>query len=130
MARMASPEACRRPADALRIRESMAAHPFLVGGTKRFGTAVMEAAGGRVLVKGGAEGIYCAMLAEQGLGMALKIDDGAGRAAEVAMGSLLRRFKALDDTVAARLEEKLEPLIRNWVGREVGRIRPADALLT
>jgi len=132
MARLASPQglpAARREA-ALRIRAGMAAHPFLVGGTKRFGTTVMEAAGGRTLVKGGAEGVYCAMLPASGLGIALKIDDGAGRAAEVAIGYLLRRFKALDDAVAGQLEEKLEPAIRNWAGREVGRIRPAGALLT
>jgi L-asparaginase II len=131
MARMAAPENLpgRRREAAKRIRAAMAAHPFLVGGTGRFGTAVMEAAGEQALVKGGAEGVYCAMLPTAGLGIALKIDDGAGRAAEVAMGSLLRRFKALDDARATRLAARLEPAIVNWAGREVGRIRPAESLL-
>jgi len=131
MARMAAPAdlpAERREA-ALRIRAAMAAHPFLVGGTNRFSTAIMEAAGARAVVKGGAEGVYGAMLPEAGLGIALKIDDGAGRAAEVAMGSLLCRLKAIDPAHAAHLADRLEPAVLNWAGREVGRIQPADSLI-
>ena len=43
----------------------------------------MEIAPGRLFVKVGAEGVFCAAVPELGLGIALKCDDGAGRAAEV-----------------------------------------------
>ena len=45
-----------------------------------------------VFVKTGAEGVYCAALPEQGLGIAVKCDDGAGRAAEVMLAATLARF--------------------------------------
>lgn len=130
MARMAVPDslpAQRRDA-ARRIRAAMAAHPFLAGGTRRFGTRVMTETGEKALVKGGAEGVYCAILPDAGLGIALKIDDGAGRAAEVAMASLLCRFGGLGRAQAIRLADAIEPTVRNWAGREVGRIRPAQTL--
>ena len=39
---------------------------------------LMQAAPGRIFVKTGAEGVYCAAVPELGLGIALKCDDGAG----------------------------------------------------
>ena len=131
MARMADPAAlpaARRDA-ALRIRAAMAANPILVGGTNRFSTRIMTETRENALVKGGAEGVYCGILPAAGLGIAVKIDDGAGRAGEVAMGSLLRRFGGLDEAQAKKLADALEPPLRNWVGREVGQIYPAEALL-
>ena len=131
MARLADPGGLAPArADAVRrVRRAMAAHPFLVGGTKRFSTEVMGVTGERVLVKGGAEGVYCAALPEQRLGIALKIDDGAGRAAEVAMGRLLRRFGALTGDEPERLLRVLEPALTNWAGTVVGEIRPAAGAL-
>jgi L-asparaginase II len=85
--------------------------------------------GERALLKGGAEGVYCAALPAQGLGVALKIDDGASRAAEVAMGRLLRRFGALAGDEPERLLRILEPAVTNWAGTVVGEIRPAAGAL-
>jgi L-asparaginase II len=61
---------------AARLREAVANAPFMVGGTDRFDTRVMERLGTRVFCKVGAEGVYCAALPEQGLGVAIKVDDG------------------------------------------------------
>jgi L-asparaginase II len=63
-------------AAAQRLRKAVAAAPFMVAGTGRFDTRVMECLGERVFCKVGAEGVYCAALPERGLGVALKIDDG------------------------------------------------------
>ena len=68
---------------AARLRAACAAHPWHVAGTGRFCTEIMQRFGARVFVKTGAEGVFCAALPEQGLGIAVKCDDGAGRAAEV-----------------------------------------------
>jgi L-asparaginase II len=131
MARLADPGALApaRAEAARRVRRAMAAHPFLVGGTKRFCTGIMSVTGERALLKGGAEGVYCAALPAQGLGVALKIDDGASRAAEVAMGRLLRRFGALAGDEPERLLRILEPAVTNWAGTVVGEIRPAAGAL-
>ena len=71
-----------------RIIEAVRAHPFMVAGTGDFDTLIMEAVP-RVFVKTGAEGVYCACIPHAGLGIALKIDDGASRASEVAIASVL-----------------------------------------
>ncbi|HYF57008.1 MAG TPA: asparaginase, partial [Salinarimonas sp.] len=82
---------------AARIRRAAAAHPFMVAGTGRFDTRLMERLRERAFVKTGAEGVYCAALPEVGLGVALKCDDGATRAAEAILASLVLRFLPLAD---------------------------------
>jgi L-asparaginase II len=61
----------------------------------------------------------------QGLGLALKVEDGAGRAAEVALLALLRALDALGAEAAAALAERARPQLRNHAGLVVGRIEPA-----
>ena len=112
---------------AARLRAACAAHPWHVAGTGRFCTEMMQRFGARVFVKTGAEGVYCAALPEQGLGIAVKCDDGAGRAAEVMMAATLARFLPLDADRAA-LEPFVRPALRNWNGIAVGAMRPTEAL--
>ena len=127
MARLADPDDLpeARAAAAKRIVAAMAAEPFMVAGTGRFCTVVMQALGGRAVLKTGAEGVYCAALPELGLGVALKVDDGAGRAAEVAMGAVLVELGIIDDALRARLADTLAPAVLNRAGLETGRIRMA-----
>jgi L-asparaginase II len=106
-----------------RICAAMAAEPKMAGAAGRFTTRVLEAAGDKVLVKGGAEGVYVAALLELGLGIAIKVDDGAKRASETVMAYLLRRFEVLDDETMESLGDLQEPRVLNFEGREVGRIR-------
>ena len=107
---------------AARLREACAAHPWHVAGTGRFCTEIMQRFGARVFVKTGAEGVYCAALPEQGLGIAVKCDDGAGRAAEVMMAATLARLLPLDAD-RATLEPFVRPTLRNWNGFAVGAMR-------
>lgn len=113
---------------AARLRKAVAAEPFMVAGSERFDTVVMEALRERAFIKTGAEGVYCGALPELGLGIALKIEDGAGRAAETAMAALLVRFLKLtaenDPVVVARTDHSM----KNWNGIEVGRMRAAANL--
>ena len=113
---------------AARIRAACAANPYLVAGTGRFCTRVMAHFGGRVLVKGGAEGVLCGALPEAGLGIAVKCDDGTARAAEVVMATLISRLLALDDADRGALAPLVQPGLRNWNGVEVGVLRPSDLL--
>ena len=71
--------------------------------------------GARIFVKTGAEGVYCAALPELGLGIAVKCDDGAGRAAEVMMAATLDRLLN-NDADSAELAGFVRPPLRNWNG--------------
>jgi len=117
-----------RTAAAQRLRAAVAAHPFMVAGTGRADTRIMEALGARAFVKVGAEGVHCAALPELGLGIAIKCDDGAGRGAELVMATLLRRLLPLDDAAREALRSLAEPVLRNWNGIEVGSLRAAGPL--
>jgi len=123
-ARLADPHDQPEPRQAAcaRLRAAMTAEPFIVAGTGRYCTRLMEAAGGRVVAKGGAEGVYCAALPELGLGLAIKAEDGADRAAEITLGGILRRLGVLGAAEAALLETP----IRNRAGLRVGEVRPAS----
>ena len=69
----------------------------------------MQLFGGRVFVKTGAEGVYCAALPQQGLGIAIKCDDGAARAAQAIMAAMIARFLPLDAAEHASLRPFFEP---------------------
>ena len=113
---------------ARRLREAVAAEPFYVGGTDRFDTRLMSWLGARAFTKTGAEGVFCAALPEQGLGVAVKVDDGAGRASEITIAALVRRFLALDEREAEKMAAFTNPDLRNWRGLLVGSMRPAGPL--
>jgi L-asparaginase II len=101
-----------------RIVEAMIAEPYMVAGRGRACTELMQAANGAVALKTGAEGVYMATLPAQGLGVALKARDGAGRGAEIAVAMLLGRLGALPQELARRS-------IRNVCGLAVGELRAA-----
>ena len=109
------------------MRRAVAAHPFMVAGDGRACTRIIESAGTRVLVKFGAEGVFFAALHEQGLGLALKVRDGATRAADAAIAAMLDRLGVLDERDRAALADMLEKPLHNWAGRLVGSVRsPQD----
>lgn len=114
---------------AQRLRAAVAKAPFMVAGTGRFDTRVMERLGEKAFCKVGAEGVYCAALPGRGLGVAIKIDDGNNaRAAEVAMAAVIEAFVALDDADTAFVHGFSDAAMVNWNGIEVGRLRAAAAL--
>jgi L-asparaginase II len=114
---------------ARRLREAVARHPFMVGGTGRFDSVVMTRLGERVFCKVGAEGVYCAALPERGLGVALKIDDGNNaRAAEVAIAAAIEALISLGDDDAAFMRGFSEKTLANWNGIQVGALRATRTL--
>jgi len=115
-------------AAAKRIRQAVAKHPFMVAGTGRFDTRLMEILGERAFVKVGAEGVYCGTLPELGYGIALKVDDGGTRAAEAAMAALILSLLPLDGQARTDVEALARPAMKNWNGIEVGTLRPTGAL--
>ena len=114
---------------AKRLRAAVAKTPFMVAGTGRFDTRVMEQLGERVFCKVGAEGVFCAALPGRGLGVAIKIDDGNNaRACEVVMAAVIEAFVALDAAQASFMRTLSEATLTNWNGIEVGRLLAAPAL--
>jgi L-asparaginase II len=127
MARLGRPPSAlpaARTAACVRVRAAMTAHPHLVAGTGRLCSELMAAAP-EILAKTGAEGVYAACLPARGLGLALKVEDGAGRAAEVALLATLRALGALGPEAETALAERARPQLRNHGGLVVGRIEPA-----
>ncbi len=127
-ARIADPAGLEdeRRAAIMRVRHAVAGHPFMVAGDGRACTRIIETAGERVLVKFGAEGVFFAALYGSGLGLALKVRDGATRAADAAVAALLDRLGVLDDRDRAALADMLDKPLHNWAGRLVGAVRPTQ----
>ena len=84
--------AFRVPPSAFRVVEAMLKHPHLVAGEGRPCTELMRAHPGRVVVKVGAEGVYCALLPRDGLGVAIKVADGHALASALALAAVLEQL--------------------------------------
>jgi L-asparaginase II len=129
LARMADPSglgAVREDA-AKSLTGAMAKHPELVAGEKRACTELMRAMGGKVVIKTGAEGVFAAILPERGIGVALKIEDGATRASECAMAAMLVRLGVADANHPV-VQKRLFHDQRNCNDFSVGSVRPSDAV--
>ncbi len=120
-----APERARAAA---RLRTACAQKPWHVAGTGRFCTEIMQLFGARVFVKTGAEGVYCGALPELGLGIAIKCDDGAGRAAQAVMAAMIARLLPLEAAEQEALTRFVHPVLRNWNGIEVGALRVTEAI--
>lgn len=105
-----------------RIRTAMTSYPAAVGGAQRFGTRLMEVTRGRLVAKGGAEGLECLGVPGRGLGMVVKCEDGAHRAAAPAAIALLEQLGILQESERVQLESWRAPRLRNHAGLEVGRL--------
>jgi len=129
-ARLADPAGLHdeRRAAAKRLLDAMAAVPIMIDGSTGMCNDVMTVAGATVRLKGGAEGVYCAALPGQGLGIALKIEDGTKRASQLAMMTLLDRLGCFDDRQRMALHPFLAPRQHNVAGLDVGFLSAAAAL--
>ncbi|GGE52816.1 asparaginase [Actibacterium pelagium] len=110
-----------------RLTRAMASHPALVAGTGRACTELMEAAGGRIALKFGAEANYVAILPEQGLGISLKITDGATRGCEAVIAALLVRLGVLEADHPA-VQKRMNVPMFSRRGIPAGRVVPVAGL--
>lgn len=127
MARLASGEGLdhKRAGACAQLRNACMAEPWFVAGSGRFCTTVMQSFEGRVFLKEGAEGVYCGAIPASGVGIALKIQDGAKRAAECAVAHLLS--KLVPDAPTMLDDHRNRPMT-NWRGTAVGSISAAPVL--
>jgi L-asparaginase II len=110
---------------ARQLFEACSAEPFYVAGSERFCTRALTLLHGRLIVKGGAEGVFCAGLPERGLGIAVKCDDGAGRAALVAIANLIDALLPMSAAERAEFARHLSPPVVNRRAIQVGEMRLA-----
>jgi len=118
-----------RAAAARRLAEAAMTEPWMVAGSGRFCTDAMTLLPRRLFVKTGAEGVFCAALPELGLGVALKCDDGATRAAETMMAAVIEALVPLAEKERTRFAPRLAPPVTSRKGAKVGEIRPVDGLV-
>ena len=88
------------------ISRSMLAYPDMVSGNGRFDTELMSRAHGQLVSKGGAEGIQCISRIGEGIGMAIKAQDGSKRAKQAVALHLLRQLEWVTPGGLEELEEQ------------------------
>jgi L-asparaginase II len=108
---------------AYRITSAMRTRPFLVGGTDRFDSVVMEETDGAVLLKVGAEGVHTVALTEQPVAFAIKVEDGAQRAQYPAVLRLLQHLGVLPEELPPGLAPFARAPVHNTRGEVVGEVR-------
>lgn len=112
-----------------RIGSAMVSHPRAVGGQGRLSTRLMEAGHGDLVAKGGAEGLECAALIRDGIGLVVKAEDGAERALAPATIALLDRFDLFAAADREGLDDVARPSVRNHANLEVGVLETSIRIL-
>lgn len=110
------------------IMAACLAHPRLVAGDERLETILMHTLPGRLFAKTGAEGGFALALKEEGLGVAVKIEDGASRPLNPAIIQVLDQLGLLAGEARESLKSYWQPTIVNHRKQEVGRVRPVFAM--
>ncbi|HKM39359.1 MAG TPA: asparaginase [bacterium] len=105
------------------IVAAMTTHPELVAGTDRFTTKLIAAAGGALIAKDGGESSFGIGFTEQGLGIALKIEDGSGRALAPTVLQILHQLKLLPPETLTTLASYRELPLRTFGGILAGSVK-------
>ncbi len=113
---------------ARRIFDAATSHPQLVAGTGHFDTVAMTAFGGRLMQKGGADGVQCGAIRDKGWGYALKCDDGSLEASVVMVANLLAKYAEPNEGEREALARFARQDVKNIRGTVVGKLRGAGVL--
>lgn len=95
------------------VAKAMTENPYYVAGTERLDTVLMEVTKGRLLAKLGAESVYCISVMNQGIGIALKIEDGSYRAIDPVIIELLRRLRLISEEELKELKDRCKVTLKN-----------------
>ncbi|HEY0918852.1 asparaginase [Devosia sp.] len=114
-------------AAATRVFDAATSHPLLVAGSFHLDTVVMQAFGGRVMQKVGAEGVQCGAIRNKGWGYALKCDDGNMAASQAMVAGLLLGLAEPDAAQREVLERFATRPIKSVRGAVVGEMRAVSA---
>tara|TARA_Y100001968_G_C19338572_1_gene708204 strand:- start:77 stop:1072 length:996 start_codon:yes stop_codon:yes gene_type:complete len=93
--------------DLEQIRRSIIKHPYLISGEGEFDTELMNRSHGQIISKGGAEGIQCLGRIGEGLGLAIKVEDGSKRAKHATAIHLLKQLEWATPTAIKEIESEV-----------------------
>ncbi|MES2759092.1 MAG: asparaginase [Pseudomonadota bacterium] len=108
--------------------DAMTGHPDLVSGEARSDLAYMRAGGGDWVSKVGADAVQTIGIRSAGIGIAIKIADGATRSLQAATYSVLDQLGLLDGRRRELLDPYRQPELKNVRGSTVGHIRSVFTL--
>jgi L-asparaginase II len=106
-----------------RVARAMAAYPTIYSGERRQDAAITRATNGRLIAKDGAEGAFGIAVSDQGVGVALKISDGASRAQMPALITVLHRLGYLSDDEAQTLDAQYPRAVTIHTGEIAGEMQ-------
>lgn len=92
--------------DLERIIRAMTHHPELISGEGMFDTQLMELTEGQIVAKSGAEGVLCIGRIGEGMGLAIKVTDGAKRAKHATAIHVLKQLGWIGPDIAEILTDK------------------------
>jgi L-asparaginase II len=110
-------------AAATALFDAATSHPHLVAGTGHFDSVVMEAFGGRVMQKVGADGVQCGAIRDKGWGYALKCDDGHIAASQAMIAGVLLKYADPDAGQKAVLEKFARQEVKSVRKAVIGELR-------
>ena len=106
----------------MKVRDAMTAYPKMVAGTKRFDTDLMKSFQGRIVAKGGAEGVHCFGDTKRGIGVAIKVEDGNARGTTVAAMEVIKQLQIGDEKIWKELQEYHVAPVLNARKETIGKI--------
>ncbi len=106
MASLYAQLASRSNLDVERIVRAMTNHPVMVAGEGEFDTELMRLTPRELVSKAGAEGVLCIARLGEGMGLAIKVMDGAKRAKHAVAIHLLRQLGWISPSVAETLSDR------------------------
>jgi len=105
---------------AKRIFDSCIKFPEIAGGSKSINSILTKLTNGKAFVKNGAEGVFVAIIPEKKSALAVKIIDGAARAAETAIAGLLSELKIINNEKIKKIKKRP---IENSAGQIIGSMK-------
>ena len=96
--------------DMERIVRAMTHHPTMIAGEGEFDTELMRLTEGELVSKAGAEGVQCIGRTGEGMGLAIKVMDGAKRAKYAVAIHVLQQMGWIDPSVGEILTESFMTL--------------------
>jgi len=89
------------------LSRAMTINPTMISDNNKFDTEIIKASHGKVIGKSGAEGIQCLCKINEGIGLALKVEDGSKRAKHAVSLHLLKQLEWISDLRIQDIEEKV-----------------------
>ena len=89
------------------ISRAITTNPLMISDNNKFDTEIITSSHGQVISKGGAEGIQCLCKVNEGMGLALKVEDGSKRAKHAVSLHLLKQLEWISDLRIQDIYEKV-----------------------